>query len=64
MAGKFQLTKNSSGGYHFNLKATNGQVIASSEVYQSKTAALNGIDSVRAHRADAELDDQTAWPGR
>ena len=59
MAGSFELTKNTSGGYHFNLKASNGQVIASSEVYTTKAAALNGIESVRSHAADATLDDQT-----
>ncbi len=59
MAGKFELTKTASGGYHFNLKASNGQVIASSETYNTKAAALNGIESIRAHAAEATLDDQT-----
>ena len=59
MAGSFELSKNTTGGYHFNLKASNGQVIASSEVYTTKAAALNGIDSVRAHAADAILTDRT-----
>ncbi len=59
MAGKFVLTKNASGGYHFNLKASNGQTIASSEAYNTKAAALNGIESIRSHAAEASLDDQT-----
>ncbi len=59
MAAKFVLKKNSSGGYHFNLVATNGQVIASSEVYNSKSAAENGIDSVRKNAPNAELVDET-----
>ncbi len=59
MAGTFELTKNASGGYHFNLKASNGQVIASSESYTTKAAALNGIDSVRSHAVDAALNDRT-----
>lgn len=59
MAGKFVLKKNSSDGYHFNLVATNGQVIASSEVYNSKSAAENGIDSVRKNAPNAELVDET-----
>ena len=59
MAGKFVLTKNASGHYHFNLKASNGQIIASSEMYNSKTSALNGIESIRNHAADATVDDQT-----
>ena len=59
MAGKFVLTKTASGGFHFNLKASNGQIIASSESYNTKAAALNGIESIRAHAAEATVDDQT-----
>ena len=36
MAGKFVLKKGSGGKYHFNLVATNGQVIATSETYERK----------------------------
>jgi uncharacterized protein YegP (UPF0339 family) len=36
MAGKFVLTKTASGNYHFNLKASNGQIIATSESYNTK----------------------------
>ena len=59
MAAKFELKKSKSGQYHFNLKAGNGQVIASSEMYQSKASALNGIESVRANAKGAVLDDQS-----
>jgi len=40
MAGKFVVTKGKSGQYHFNLKAGNGEIIATSEAYKSKAAAL------------------------
>jgi uncharacterized protein YegP (UPF0339 family) len=60
MAGKFVLKKGSSGKYHFNLQAGNGQVIATSETYESKSAALNGIESVKTSAPGAEVDDQTA----
>jgi uncharacterized protein YegP (UPF0339 family) len=60
MAGKFVLKKGSSGKYHFNLQAGNGQVIATSETYESKSAALNGIESVKTNAPAAEIDDQTA----
>ena len=60
MAGKFVVKKGSSGKFHFNLVASNGQVIATSETYESKTSAVNGIESVRKNAPDAELDDQTA----
>ncbi len=59
MAGKFVLKKGSSGKYHFNLLAGNGQVIASSESYERKQSALNGIKSVQENAPGAELDDQT-----
>ena len=36
MAGKFVLKKWSNGKYRFNLVATNGQVIASSEMYERR----------------------------
>jgi len=60
MAGKFVVKKVSGGKFHFNLVASNGQVIATSEKYETKTSAMNGIDSVKRHAADAEIDDQTA----
>ena len=34
-------------GVKFDLKATNGQVIATSEVYDTKASCLSGIESVR-----------------
>jgi uncharacterized protein YegP (UPF0339 family) len=59
MAGKFVLKKDAGGQFRFNLLASNGQVIASSEAYTTKAAALNGIDSVKRHASVAETDDQT-----
>jgi uncharacterized protein YegP (UPF0339 family) len=59
MSGKFVLKKGSSGKYHFNLVASNGQVIATSETYERKQSALHGIDSVKENAPGAEVDDQT-----
>ena len=59
MAGKFVLKKNASGKFHFNLVAQNGQIIATSEVYEHKQSALNGIKSVQTNAPDATVDDQT-----
>jgi uncharacterized protein YegP (UPF0339 family) len=59
MAGKFVLKKGSSGKYHFNLVASNGQIIATSEAYERKDSALNGIESVQKNAPGAEVDDQT-----
>ena len=60
MAGKFVLKKGQTGKFHFNLVASNGQVIATSEAYNSKEAALNGIESVRKNAPDAPVDDETS----
>jgi len=60
MSGKFVLKKGSSGKFHFNLLAANGQVIATSETYESKAAAVNGIESVKNNAPGAEVDDQTS----
>jgi uncharacterized protein YegP (UPF0339 family) len=59
MAGKFELKTAKSGQFHFNLKAANGQVIATSEMYQTKASALNGIESVKNNAPGAAIDDQT-----
>ena len=45
--GKFVVTVRKNGEFQFNLKATNGQVILTSEGYTTKAACLNGIESVR-----------------
>jgi uncharacterized protein len=60
VAGKFVLKKGTTGKFHFNLVAGNGQVIATSEVYESKESALKGIESVKANAPGADVDDQTA----
>lgn len=52
MAGKFELKVAKNGSYHFNLKAGNGQIILSSEMYESKSAAQNGIASVQKNSPD------------
>jgi uncharacterized protein YegP (UPF0339 family) len=58
MAAKFVLKKGSTGKFSFSLVATNGQVIATSEAYESKASAVNGIESVKRNAADAAIDDQ------
>ena len=47
MPGKFEIKKARNGQYHFNLKAANGEIILSSEMYKGKAGAKNGIGSVR-----------------
>ena len=45
--GKYVVTVRKNGEFQFNLKATNGQVILTSEGYTTKSACMNGIESVR-----------------
>ena len=52
MAGKFELKKNDGGKFMFNLKAGNGKVILTSQLYRTKAAALDGIESVKQHAGD------------
>jgi hypothetical protein len=59
MAGKFVLKMGESGKFHFNLLAGNGQVVATSQAYESKESALNGIKSVQTNAPDARIEDET-----
>ena len=52
MAGKFEIKQAKDGQYHFNLKAGNGQVILSSELYKTKAACENGIASVQKNAGE------------
>lgn len=52
MAGKFELNTSANGKFYFNLKASNGQIILSSEMYDSRANAENGIASVQKNAAD------------
>lgn len=53
MAGKFELKKSKNNKFFFNLLATNGQVILTSEMYEARASALNGIRSVQKNGGDA-----------
>lgn len=57
---KFEMYKDKAGEYRWRLKASNGQVIASSgEGYTTKASCQNGIDSVKKNAGGAAIDDQT-----
>ena len=56
--GKF-VVKATKIGFVFNLKAGNGEVIATSEVYTTEAACMKGVESVRKNAAEAKLEDQT-----
>ncbi len=56
--GKFVVSKAKT-GFKFNLKASNGQVIATSEIYDSESGCKNGVDSVKKNAPIAAVEDQT-----
>ena len=56
--GKFVIKKTNT-GVKFDLKAGNGEVIATSEVYKSDRSCRNGIESVRKNAPAAGVENQT-----
>ena len=52
---KFEVYTDKGGEFRFRLKASNGQIIASSEGYKSKKSCMNGIASVRKNAPDAKI---------
>lgn len=57
---RFECHKTPSGKWTFKLKATNGQVIGTSQTYASESGCRNGMKSVAAQSQGAKIDDQTA----
>ena len=55
MAGKFEIYKDKAGKYRFRLKASNGEVIAVGEAYESKSGCKNGIESVKKNAPTADI---------
>ena len=55
---KFELYVDKGGEYRFRLKATNGQVIATSEGYVAKNSCENGIESVKKNAVDAKVAEE------
>lgn len=65
MAGKYELKKTPKGKFMFNLKAGNGQVVLTSEQYEQKRSAMNGIKSVGKNATDdARFDRKVAKNGK
>ncbi|WP_343694527.1 YegP family protein [Flavobacterium sp.] len=58
--GRYDRKESTSGKPYFTLKAGNGQIIGSSEMYESVSARENGIESVKKNASDADTDDQTS----
>lgn len=56
---KYDRKESTNGKPYFNLKAGNGQVIGTSELYESVAARENGIESVKKNAPEAETEDTT-----
>jgi uncharacterized protein YegP (UPF0339 family) len=56
---RYERKPAANGKFHFNLKASNGQVIGSSELYSSEAARDQGIESVKKNAPGATIEDQT-----
>jgi uncharacterized protein YegP (UPF0339 family) len=52
---KFEVYSDEIGGYHFRLRARNGQIIAVSQSYKSKEGCLKGIKSVKLNASSARI---------
>ncbi len=56
--GKYVI-KETKSGFRFNLKAGNGEIIGTSEIYSSLPTCKNGIESVKKNAPAANIEDQT-----
>lgn len=57
--GQFDRKTSSNDKPYFNLLATNGQIIGTSEMYESTAGRDNGIESVKKNAPDATVDDNS-----
>ncbi len=59
MAAKFEIKKSKDGkSFHFSLKSANGQIVLSSETYESKKNAEKGIASIKKNAANDKRYEQ------
>lgn len=65
MTGWYEIKRASNGQFNFCLKAGNGEILLSSELYISKSGAENGIESVRCNCSiDSRYDRRQASNGK
>ena len=66
MPGKFEVKKAKNGKFYFNLKAGNGEIILTSQMYADRGGCTNGIDSVKTNSASEdqfdEMEDKNGKP--
>ncbi|GLZ45785.1 UPF0339 protein [Actinomycetospora sp. NBRC 106375] len=59
MAGKFEVYEDKAGKFRFRLKASNGQIVASGEAYETRAAAKKGCESVQKAAQGAPIEETT-----
>ena len=59
MVGKFEIHKDRAGVFRFHLKAGNGEIVATSQGYETKASAKHGIESVKENALNAAVADLT-----
>jgi uncharacterized protein YegP (UPF0339 family) len=59
MAYKFEITKDKAGEFRVKFRASNGEVMFTTEGYKAKASAKNAIESIQKNGPTAEIDDQT-----
>jgi uncharacterized protein len=59
MAARFVIKKGTGGKFRFSLLAGNGQLVATSELYETRAACMNGIRSLKRLAVDAPIEDLT-----
>lgn len=57
MAGKFEVYQDKGGKHRFRLKASNGQVVAIGEAYETRAAAKKGCESVQRAAEGAPVEE-------
>ncbi|MFG1400934.1 YegP family protein [Xanthobacter sediminis] len=56
---KFEVFKDKAGEFRFRYKASNGEIMFSSEGYKARASALDAIESIKKNAAGATVDDLT-----
>jgi uncharacterized protein YegP (UPF0339 family) len=65
MAGWFELSKSSDGQFRFVLKASNSEIILTSQLYTAKTSAADGVASVQSNcQSDERYEKMTSTNGK
>jgi uncharacterized protein len=58
VGGQFLVIRDGDEEYRFRIEAEDGQLIATSEPYTSKSSALKGVEAIKRNAADAQVDDE------